>query len=125
MAVSKAPKEEISKARVVVSQSDFPALSLEKASKVAHCLWDNFAGKSAAPHDIAIAAELSPTSSGWRTLANAAVAYGLTAGGWNAKEIALTDLGRKLVAPLEEGADRRARVDAALRPRIFKEFYGK
>jgi hypothetical protein len=111
--------------RVQVSQSDFPALSLEKAAKIAHCLWDNFAGKSAPPHEIAIAADLSPTSSGWRVLANTSAAYGLTSGGWNAKEIGLTELGKRMIAPLEEGADIRARSEAAVRPRIFKEFFSR
>lgn len=106
-----------------VSQSDFPAFSLEKACAVAQCLWDNFAGKGAAPHDIAIAMGLSPTSSGWRMLANAAVAYGLITAGWNSREISLAPLGKKIVSPLEEGEDLQARVEALLRPRIFKEFY--
>src|SRR5437868_13422166 len=108
-----------------VSQSDFPAFSLEKAVTVAQCLWDNFAGKGAAPHDLAIAMGLSPTSSGWRMLANAAVAYGLITAGWNSKEISLAPLGKKIVSPLDEGADAHAKVEAVLRPRIFKEFYTK
>jgi len=111
--------------RQTVSQSDFPTVTLEKAAAIARCIWDNFAGKGAAAHDVAIAAELSPTSSNWRVLANAAIAYGLTTGGWNAKEINLTDLGRRLVAPLEEGADLRARAEAVLRPRVYKEFFSR
>jgi hypothetical protein len=72
--------------RVSVSQTDFPTVTLDKASAIAQCIWDNFAGKGAAAHDVAIAANMSPTGSNWRVLANAAIAYGLTTGGWNAKE---------------------------------------
>jgi hypothetical protein len=116
-----APKERAAN----VSQSDFPAYSLEKAASVAQCIFDNYAGKGAAPHDIAIAMGLSPTSSGWRMLANAAVAYGLVTAGWNSKEMSLASIGKKLVSPLEEGADAEARVEAVLKPRIFNEFFKK
>lgn len=108
-----------------VSQSDLPAHSLEKAIAVARCISDNFAGKGAAPHDIAIAMGLSPTSSGWRMLANAAVAYGLITAGWNSKEILLSEIGKRIVTPLEEGDDVFAKIEALLKPRMFKEFYSK
>lgn len=123
--MSKAAKTATKERATTVSQSDLPAHSLEKAASVAQCLWDNFAGKGTAPHDVAIAMELSPTSSGWRMLANAAFAYGIVTAGWSSKEMSLSDLGRRLVAPTEEGADSRARIEAILRPRIFKEFYTK
>jgi hypothetical protein len=113
----------VARERVSVSQSDFPAVSLQKAAAVSQCLWDNFAGKSAPPHEVAIASGMSPSSSNWRVLSNAAFAYGIVTAGWNAKEMALTDLGRRMVAPLEEGAEFIARLEAAVRPRIFKEFF--
>ena len=68
---------------------------------------------------------LSPTSSTWRTLTGSSIAYGLTEGGFNASVITLTPLGKKLVAPEEEGADIAARLEAILRPRILKEFFEK
>lgn len=123
--MSKAGKVATKERATSVSQSDLPAYSLERSASVAQCLWDNFAGKGTAPHDVAIAMDLSPTSSGWRMLANAAVAYGIVTAGWNSKEVGLSDLGKRLVAPTEEGADGKARIEAVLRPRIFKEFYSK
>jgi len=49
----------------------------------------------------------------------------LTDGGSKAERIALTPLGRRIVAPTEEGDDLRARVEAVLRPRVLREFFGK
>ena len=58
-------------------------------------------------------------------LCGSAIAYGLSTGGYGAAEITLTDLGRRLIAPLEEGDDRAARRDAVLKPRIMNEFFSK
>src|SRR5262249_50522870 len=62
-------------------------------------------------------------SSAWPLLTGASIAYGLTEGGVNASAIKLTPLGRKLVAPEEEGQDITARREAILRPRIIREFF--
>lgn len=113
-----------SKARRI-SQSDIPRHSLREALTVAQSITDNFAGKSAAPHQIAMALDISPTSSAWRTLTGAAMAYGLTKGGYNSELIELTELGRRATAPMEEGDDVKARAEAALRPRVFSAFFGK
>lgn len=56
-------------------------------------------------------------------MAGSSAAYGLTEGGVNAAEIKLTALGRKLVAPEQEGDDLTARREAILSPRISKEFF--
>ena len=108
-----------------ISQADIPGRSLSDSIAIAQALYDNFAGKSAAPHDIALALDISPTSSAWRTLTGAAIAYGLTIGGCNADAIELADLGRRIVAPTEEGDDDSAKVEAMIRPRILKEFFQK
>lgn len=52
----------------------------------------------------------------WRLLSSAAVAYGLTTGAYNAKEIGLTPLGSRIVAPIKE---------AAIVPTLFKELVEK
>ena len=111
--------------RTNVSQSDIPAVPLDTALKVAQGLYDQFAGKDAAPHDVALALNISPTSSAWRRLSGAAVAYGLTSGGYNAVAISLTDLGRRAVAPTEEGEDAAAKVEAMLKPRVLRDFFTK
>ena len=109
--------------RTYFRQSDFPLASLQQAQKIASALIDNFAGRDGSPPDIALAIGISPTSSAWPGLAGASIAYGLTEGGVNASAIKLTALGRRLVAPEEEGADLVARREAILLPRISREFF--
>jgi predicted nucleotide-binding protein len=109
--------------RTYFKQVDFPQTTLQQAQKIASALIDNFAGRDGSPPDIALAIGISPTSSAWPVLAGAAIAYGLTEGGVNANAIKLTPLGRKLVAPEEEGEDLSARRAAIMKPRISKEFF--
>jgi hypothetical protein len=112
-----------SEKRTYFKQADFPQTTLQQAQKIASALIDNFAGRDGSPPDIALAIGVSPTSSAWPALAGASIAYGLTEGGVNANAIKLTPLGRKLVAPEEEGDDLTARREAILKPRISKEFF--
>lgn len=111
--------------RIYFKQSDFPLVSLQQAQKIASAIMDNFAGDGGSPPNIALALGISPTSSAWPALAGASVAYGLTSGGVNAGRMTITDLGEKLVAPREEGADIAARREAIMKPRILKEFFEK
>ena len=91
---------------------------------LARALQENFNGE-AAPHELANAMSISPTSSAWQSLTGASVAYGLTEGGYNAVTISLTPLGSRIVAPEEEGDDSIAIREAALLPRIMKQFFQK
>lgn len=109
--------------RVRVMQGDMPALTLDQALRVATGIWNDFAGRGAAPHDIAFAVGMTPTSGHWRTLTGASIAYGLTEGGYNADTIRLTPLGRRIVAPEEEGDELRARAEAVMKPRVMREFF--
>jgi len=109
--------------RVYFSQAEFPQTTLQQAQKIASSLEENFAGKDGSPPDVALDIGISPTSSGWRTLTGSSIAYGLTDGGFNANTIKLTALGKKLVAPEEDGADLVARREAILRPKISREFF--
>lgn len=123
--VKKAVPVAQSQGRNYFKQSDFPQVSLQQAQKIASAIVDNFAGDGGSPPDIALAVGISPTSSAWPALAGASIAYGLTAGGVNAGKMMITDLGKKLVAPEEEGADLAARREAIMKPRILKEFFEK
>jgi hypothetical protein len=111
--------------REYVQQSLLPKRKVRDAMQIPQALVDSYGSGSAAPHQIAMAIGASPTSSAWRDLAGAAIAYGLTKGGSGSKNIALTDLGRRCVAPTEEGDDVKARCEAALRPQIVRQFYEK
>jgi predicted nucleotide-binding protein len=111
--------------RAKVSQLDFPRFSLEKSLSIPQAIWDHFAGKGGAPHEIALSLDLAPTSGGWRNLCGASIAYGLTEGGYAASEITLTDLGRRIVAPEEDGDDIRAMAEAIQKPKVLGEFLRK
>jgi predicted nucleotide-binding protein len=111
--------------RIKISQSDIPRYNLEDAIKLAQKLYDEFAGKSAPPHQLAMAIELSPTSSNWQRLSGTAVAYGLTDGAYNSDTISLTPLGKRIVASTKEGDDIVAKVEATLKPSILNRFYEK
>jgi hypothetical protein len=124
MAKQEASKQVVQK-RAKVSQTEFPNNTLEQALRIAQAIWDKFAGKGATPLSIAMAMDLSPTSGGWRNLCGSSIAYGLTEGGYNASQITLTDLGRRIVAPTEEGDDDAAKVEAMLQPRLEREFFQK
>lgn len=111
--------------RVRLSQADVPSMDLEKALRLARAIWDNFAGKGARPLQLAEALDTKPSSGGWRELCGASIAYGLTDGGYNAQEIRLTELGRRIVAPRAEGDEIDAVVEASLTPRVCNEFLTK
>jgi hypothetical protein len=110
--------------RTYISQSDVPKHSVDEVVGLAKALYENFNGESA-PHELANAMSISPTSSAWQSITGAAVAYGLTDGAYNAARIKLTDLGWRIVAPQDEGDDLQAIREATLKPRIFKQFFAK
>jgi predicted nucleotide-binding protein len=108
-----------------LSQADLPGVSLTEALRIALAIRDNYAMSPATPLDIGRAIGIAPTTGKFRTLTGASIAYGITTGGYNAAEIALTDLGRRIVMPEEEGDDNNARLEAFERPRIIREFVSK
>lgn len=108
-----------------MTQSDMPIYTLQEALKIPEAINDHFGGKEATPLDLAGALGRSPASSGWRLLTSASVSYGITLGSYNATKIALTELGSKIMRPIEEGEDKFAKIQALLRPRILKTFYEK
>lgn len=69
--------------------------------------------------------DMQPSSGTFRTLAGAAIAYGLTEGGPNADTIAITELGLRIVRPTEEGDDDEGKRQALLKPRVSREFLQK
>lgn len=108
-----------------LNQSDVPAYSLEHAMRVPVAVFENYAGGPTKPIDVAAAMDLLPTSSQFRMLTGSAIAYGLTEGGAQSQEIALTDLANKILQPLEEGIDLDAKRESLLKPRIIGEFLTK
>src|SRR5271154_82584 len=111
--------------RVYISQADIPGYSLEKAIKVPATIGDSYGYKATTPLQLAKALNNQPTSGGFRLLTGAAIAYGLTIGGYNAESISITPLGLRIVRPPVEGDDVTAKREALLRPRVIREFLQK
>ena len=118
---SETPENDRSR-RSRVSQADVPAYSLDQALRIAEAIGENYAFKPTAPIHVAAAVSLSPQSSQFRMICGASITYGLTTGGYNSAQIEVTPLGRRIVAPTTEGDDIIARREAALRPRVVREF---
>jgi predicted nucleotide-binding protein len=113
------------KARSYVSQADIPSCSLEKAIKIPASIGDNYGYRPTVPLQVARGLEIQPTSSTFRMLSGAAIAYGLTTGGYNADTISITPLGMRIVRPTSEDDDLVAKREAILRPRVIREFLQK
>lgn len=112
-------------ARSYLSQTEVPAHSLNQALSIAEAIFNNYGGKSATPLDVAAALDLQPGSSQFRMLAGASIAYGITVGGYNAKEIEVTQLALRIFRPQEEYDDLLAKREALLKPRVIREFLTK
>jgi predicted nucleotide-binding protein len=121
----KAPTKSAAPPRTYLSQEDVPAYALDDALRVGRALVEQYGGRAATPLDVAAAMEMQPSSGGFRMLCGAAIAYGLTNGGYNAQEISLTPLGKRILRPLSEGDDMAAKREAVLRPRVLRDFLSK
>lgn len=73
-----APAKEKASKRSYFSQADVPSMTLDKAIKLAKAIVDNYASKPATPLQVAKALDVLPSSSGFRMLCGASIAYGLT-----------------------------------------------
>jgi hypothetical protein len=125
VAIDAEPKPEPKHKRVKVSQANFPQIPIEKSLGIIRAIWDQYAGNPTPPYDVALAMKISPTSSDWQYLTGASVAYGLSEGGYRAKTIALTPIGRRIVAPTESGDNIHALREAVMQPNIMRSFYEK
>ena len=123
--MAKTVAKQLDQKRSKVSQQDFPNITFNEASRIARGIWDNFAGKGAEPHQVALALDLSPTSGGWRNLCGASIAYGLTEGGYAAPTIQLTALGKRHVAPTSDDDDLAAMKEAILKPKLMGDFFSR
>lgn len=108
--------------RVYLSQEDVPAYSLEEALRIPQAIFDNYGKQPTVPLKVAAAMKLAPGSSHFKMLCGAAIAYGLTNGGYNATSIAIEPLAKRILAPIVEGDDLMAKREAFMRPRVIKQF---
>jgi predicted nucleotide-binding protein len=111
--------------RSYVSQADVPAGSLDRALRIPRAIADNYGYKPTSPLQVAVALDVQPSSSNFRMLTGAAIAYGLTSGGYNADSISISPLAMRIVRPTSEGDDIDAKREAFLKPRVIREFLQK
>jgi predicted nucleotide-binding protein len=111
--------------RTYISQADVPSSSLEKSLRIPKAIADNYGYKPTSALQLAVALDMQPSSGGFRMLTGSAVAYGLTTGGYNATEIAISPLGMRIIRPTVENDDLAAKREALLKPRVIREFLQK
>ena len=116
------PKREAPKRRTYLSQTDVPSCGLEQALRLAQAIADSYGKQPTRPLLVADAMKVAPNAGYFRSLCGASIAYGLTVGGYNAKVIELTPLGRRIVSPTVERDDEAGKREAVLRPRVLREF---
>ena len=113
------------KKRTRLSQADVPGTSLEQALRIPRAIHENYAGKPTTPLRVASAMNVQPSSGPFRQLCGSAIAYGLTEGGYNAPEIKLTQLGKRITRPTIEGDELVAKREALRQPRVINEFLSR
>jgi hypothetical protein len=96
-------------------------MSLEKALRVARAIGE-YGYRPVTPVQLARGLEMQTTSGPFRAICGAAIAYGLTKGGYNAETVSLEPLGLRIVRPTAEGDDLDGMRQAVLRPRVIREF---
>jgi predicted nucleotide-binding protein len=111
--------------RAYLSQEDVPAYSIVDALRVPQAIIENYGSSATAPIDVASALNLQPSSSLFRMLCGAALAYGLTSASAKASSISLTELSKRILTPLAEGDNLIAMREAVMKPRVLKEFLTK
>ncbi len=111
------------KDRLHVPQSEVPRWSLEEALRVVRAMHERFNLVPARLISVAEALGLQPTSSHFRTLAGASIAYGLISGGYSAERVEITSLGKRIVAPTSAGDGLLAKRQAVIQPRVARDFY--
>ena len=120
--VANSSSEDAGKGKRGLSQTDVPRVPLKEALRIPRALSDSYANAPTKPLRVAQALDMTTSSGTFRDLCSAAIAYGLTEGGAYAEQISLTSLGRRIVAPVDEGDDLAAMREASLKPRIVRAF---
>ena len=111
--------------RVRVSAEALPRRALRDVRFVAEILHKTYAGKSASWDEIAEAAQIAKQTNETKYKFWSALAYGIIKKDENVggQVFALTETGRKIVAPTYDGEDREAVRKAVLTPTVLSKFY--
>ena len=102
----------------------YPQHTLQEVLAIPQSIMDLNAGLPFDRIHLAGALDTTPGSSAFMMKLNSSAKYGLTRGGYNDARIELTDLGRRATAAEAKSDERRrALLDAALTPDIFRRFF--
>lgn len=104
-------------------KSDFPKHTLDQAMAIPAVLEETNGGRPLPPTDVAIGLKISPGGSDFRIRLSSSLKYNLTSGSYKQERITLTDLGRRIVAPMSEEDRHQALLAAALAPETFRRMY--
>lgn len=104
------------------SSDAFPKFSLKNTLAVAQSIEDNHAGEPYNYLDLSESLGKSPQSSSMRMLVSNSYRFGLTTGSYCAEKIALTELGKSIVAPRSDKEKMDGIAAALLNFNLFKEF---
>jgi predicted nucleotide-binding protein len=103
----------------------FPRQSLKKSLTVAETLWNDNGGEPYSRLSLAKSIDLSPTGSPLSTLLASSFRYGLTEGSYVSEKIALTALGRSIVAPTVTTDVKASLREALLFPELFRSIFSR
>jgi hypothetical protein len=101
----------------------YPIHTLEDVLDVARAIQESNAGLPFDRELLARALGTTPASSSYTMRLNSSAKYGLTQGAYNDERISLTPRGEAIAAPRGGNERRKALMDAALQPDIFRRFY--
>ncbi len=101
----------------------YPFHPLENAKDVGETIQNSNSGLPMDRFLLSKALNTTPKSSGFVMKLNSSSRYGITAGGYNDATISLTELGKSLVAAKTSEERKRALVECAIKPDVFREFY--
>ena len=105
------------------TRSTFPLHRVEDILQIAEAIEANNAGQPYPPMEIAGSIGRSPGSTGFHALLSSSLKYGLTTGSYKSDRIALTPLGRVIVAPTSAEERAEAMRAAVLSPEKFAQAY--
>ena len=97
----------------------FPAFPLKKCIEIATVISEKYGGQPTDPLDIASALNLKLNSDYFRSILSASHYYGITIGSYKALVVTLTDLGKKIVEPIDNETD--SILIALLKPDLFSK----
>jgi hypothetical protein len=101
---------------------NYPALTLEETLEIPQAIQDRASGMPVRKLTLATLVDRSPNASGFRELLLASRAYGLTEGGVNADQFALTPLGHEVTGG-DEVARQEALKNAVMNVEPFRVFF--